>query len=265
VTTTTYVTLRGNRFAYSDEGHGTVVLNAHGLSSSRANDRRMGLTDFRPVAAAHRLISYDARGHGESQGSPESDDYTWKSLSDDMIALADHFSPGRAVSAIGSSMGTGTLLHAATSAPSRFDRLVLTAPPTAWQTRSPQGAIYRQMADFVAANGLGALADLSAQAPLPPVFADIEGFPAPPDVTAELLPTIFRGAAATDLPPLDEIALLTQPTLILAWAGDPGHPVSSAEKLADAITGSTLHVSDTSTDIRTWGDRAAEFLASVSG
>jgi 3-oxoadipate enol-lactonase len=259
---TSYVTLRGIRFAYTDQGAGPVVLDAHGLTSSRANNRRMGLADFAAVAeAGHELISYDARGHGQSEGSMNSEDYSWAALSQDMLALADHFSPDAPVSGIGSSMGTGTLLHAATSAPERFDRLVLTAPPTAWETRAQQGAVYLTMADFVETSSLEELAKLSAQAPLPPVFADVEGFPPMPDVAFELLPTVFRGAAATDLPPLDLIATLTQPTLILAWAGDPGHPVSSAEKLHEAIAGSELHVSDTSADLRSWGRRAAKFLA----
>ena len=34
-------------------------------------------------------------------------------------------------------MGTATLLHAATVAPDRFDRLVLTCPPTARCARLP--------------------------------------------------------------------------------------------------------------------------------
>jgi 3-oxoadipate enol-lactonase len=221
----------------------------------------MGLANFAPVAASgHRLISYDARGHGESEGTEDAQDYTWDELSEDMLALASMFSPDAPVSAIGSSMGTGTLLHAVTSSPDRFDRLVLTAPPTAWETRSAQGDMYRQMADFVEQNGIEALAQLSAQAPLPPVFADVEGFPPTPDVSSDLLPTVFRGAGSTDLPSLEAIAKITQPTLILAWAGDPGHPVSTSEKLAAAIRGSELHVSDTADGIRTWGSRAADFL-----
>jgi 3-oxoadipate enol-lactonase len=260
---TSYLTLRGNRFAYSSEGAGPVVVSAHGLTSSRANDRRMGLLDFAPVAShGHQLISYDARGHGQSDGTLTSADYTWAALSLDLLAFVDHFSPDAPVSAIGSSMGTGTLLHAATNAPDRFDRLVLTAPPTAWETRSQQGAVYLMMADFVETSSPEALGEMSGQAPLPPVFADLEGGLPLPDVAFALLPTIFRGAATTDFPDLQAIAGLTLPTLILAWAGDPGHPVSTAEKLAATIPGSQLHVSDTSADVRTWGDRAAAFLDS---
>ena len=258
---TRYVAVRGVRLAYTARGTGPVVLDAHGLSSSRAGARRFGL-DFSPVAdVGHTLISYDARGHGESAGTDASADYTWAALADDLLALADHFSPDAPVSAIGSSMGTGTILHAVTLAPERFDRLVLTAPPTAWETRANQGAVYRQLADLVESGGLEALARMSRQTPPAAIFADLPDFPPAPDVDAALLPTIYRGAADTDLPSLHLLAAITQPTMILAWATDPGHPLSTAQKLAGVIAGSTLQVAETSDAIRGWGREAARFLA----
>lgn len=256
-----FVELRGIRFAYTDVGSGPVVLYAHGLSSSRANDKRMGLAEFAPVSSANRLISYDARGHGESAGSTNVDDYTWASLADDLIALADHVSPGAPVTVIGSSMGTGTALHAAVKAPERFDRLVLTAPPTAWETRAGQTEMYAAIAELAETSSPEALAAMLAQAPVAPIFTDVSGFPPAPDIAHELLPTVFRGAGRSDLPPPDALAGLRQPTLVLAWATDPGHPVSTAERINDLIEASHLHISETSNDIRTWGTRAAEFLA----
>ncbi|MCU1407675.1 MAG: hypothetical protein JWQ43_3978 [Glaciihabitans sp.] len=259
---TEHVVLRGIDFAFSDQGRGPVVLSAHGLSSSRANNRLMGLSDFSEVAQARRrLISYDARGHGESSGSNAEEDYTWAALAGDMLTLADHFSPDTPVSAIGSSMGTGTLLHAATRRPERFDRLILTAPPTAWETRAGQAENYRKMADLIETSSPETLADMMGQAPVPPVFREVLNFPPAPDMRDGLMPTIFRGAALADLPSLDTLSTLTQPTLIIAWAGDPGHPVSTAEMLHGALSNSELHVSETPVDLATWGERAARFLS----
>lgn len=252
--------LRGVRFAVTDVGAGPVVLDAHGLSASRRNARAMGL-DFGEVATrGRRLVSYDARGHGRSSGTSDPDDYTWSSLASDLLALADHVSPEAAVSAIGSSMGTATILHAALRRPERFDRLVLTAPPTAWDTRAPQGDLYRRMADLVEAHGVDALAGAMAQAPLPPVFEGLEGFPAPPDIDDALLPTVFRGAAGSDLPPSASLAAITAPTLILAWTDDPGHPMVSAERLAATLPNAVLEVASTRADLLSWGHRAADFL-----
>jgi 3-oxoadipate enol-lactonase len=256
---TKYIELRGIRFAYSEIGSGPVVLRAHGLTSSRANE---AFADFSAVThAGYRLISYDARGHGESTASTDPEDYSWPSLADDMIAIADHFSPNAPVSAIGLSMGTGTLLHAAVKRPERFDRLVLSAPPTAWETRAGQVRLYSTMADMVENSSPDVLASLLSAAPLAPIFEGIEGFPQPPDVRYEVLPTVFRGAGLSDLPALEQLSELPQPTLILSWATDPGHPVSTGERLVETIPDSVLRIAKTSADIAGWGRRAAEFFA----
>lgn len=258
---TAHVELRGVDFAYSDVGSGPIVLDAHGLSSSRANNALLGLADFSPVAhSGFRLISYDARGHGESTGTSRAEDYAWDSLARDLLALAHYFSPKEPVSAIGSSMGTGSLLHAATQRPERFDRLVLTAPPTAWETRAGQAGMYRMMADLIETADPETLAAMMSQATVPAIFSNLANYPPSPDIPHKLVPTVFRGAAIADLPPIATIAMLTHPTLVLAWSGDPGHPVSTAEQLAAAIPNASLHVSDSYDDLMTWGDRAAAFL-----
>jgi 3-oxoadipate enol-lactonase len=256
------VTLRGVTFAYSDEGSGPVVLRAHGLSQSRAGEQAAPLYDFGPVATAgFRLITYDARGHGESTGTPESVDYLWSNLAEDMLALADHFSPGEPVDAIGTSMGTGTILHAVLQRPDRFRRIVLTAPPTAWDTRAGQAAMYEGLAKLVEQSAPEKIARLFAAAPIAPIFADVPGFPPAPSVAPELLPTVMRGAGMTDLPDPNYLRGITQPTLLLPWATDSGHPLSTAEKLHELIPSSELWVANTSADIATWGTRAAEFLS----
>ncbi len=258
---TRYLELRGNRFAYSDSGTGPLVLNLHGLASSRSNDRASGLAAFDDVAAAgRRLISYDARGHGASGGSTDAADYRWDRLALDLLAFADHFSPDEPVSAIGCSMGTGTILHAVTARPDRFDELVLTAPPTAWGTRRAQSDIYRQLAAMIDSEGWELVARTMATAPSPPIFEGLAEWGTAPDIRPELISTVMRGAGASDLPPLELITAIEQATLVLPWATDPGHPVSTAERLYAAIPGSVLEVATTVEQIRGWSTRAAEFL-----
>ncbi|MBO0777642.1 MAG: alpha/beta fold hydrolase [Ktedonobacteraceae bacterium] len=258
---TEFIEINGMRLAYSQTGSGPLAIYAHGLTLSRASDRRLGLLDFSPIAADHHLIAYDARGHGESGVSRNPEDYTWPSLADDLLALADRFSADQPISAIGTSMGTGTILHAVVKAPNRFGRLVLTAPPTAWEARANQAEVYERMAAILETSSSEAAAAVFSQIPAPSIFADVSGYLSEPDVQPAVLPTVLRGAGRSNLPSREQLARITQPTLILSWATDPTHPVAVAEELARMIPGARLHVSTTAADVRTWGERAAAFLA----
>jgi 3-oxoadipate enol-lactonase len=253
--------VRGVRLAYSDEGSGPIVIYAHGLTQSRAADHALGLVDWAAFAGAgFRLISYDARGHGESEGTPVAGTYRWESLAEDLLAVIDHFSPTEPVRAAGISMGTGTILNALTQAPERFATVMLGAPPTAWETRAAQRAQYEQFAQQVEQMSPGQAAAMFAQAPVPPIFEHVPGYGVPTPAH-ELLPSLFRGAGASDLPSSRLLAGVRVPALILAWTTDPTHPVSTAERLAEILPASALHVSDTAEDVRTWAARAAAFFA----
>ncbi|CAO5236298.1 alpha/beta fold hydrolase [Frankia sp. AgKG'84/4] len=259
------VHVRGARLAYSDEGSGPAVVHGHGLLQSRATERASGMFDWAPVVAAgRRLVRYDARGHGESTGTSTPSSYTWPQLADDLLALLDQVVGPEPVSGIGCSLGTATLLHAAVREPGRFDRLVLTAPPTAWASRAAQAELYRLAADLAQTHGYGALAEFAARSLAAAALADLPappGHPSAPAVGEDLLPTVLRAAAASDLPAEQDLTSLDLPVLILAWAGDPGHPVSTAERLAELIAGSRLHVAESGAQLRQWGVTTARFLA----
>ena len=75
-----------------------------------------------------------------------------------------------------------------------------------------------------------------------------------------MLPTILRGAAASDLPPAEAIAALDVPALILAWDTDAGHPVSTAERLAALLPRAELHVAREPEEVSTWPARVAAFV-----
>ena len=262
--TTGTVPVRGAELAYSRTGSGPVVIVAHGLTSSRANNAASGLLDLSPVSdAGYTLISYDARGHGESTGTGVPDDYLWPALADDLLAFADAVAPGEQVAVIGSSMGTATAIFAALKAPERIGALVLTAPPTAWQSRAAQSAVYHRMADAIEQNDLQALQELFADTGEPEIFAELGISPAEPDIKPELVPAVLRGAAATDLPSPDEIAGIRQETLLLPWATDPGHPISTAIALAEAVINSRLRIAHNAAQVRAYGAWSVAFLREV--
>lgn len=235
-------------FEISDQG-GPAVVQLHGLTSSRRRDRLLDL-DLGIGLRGTRLLRYDARGHGRSTGSPAPGDYRWEALAEDLLALLEHVFPGEPVHGVGPSMGTGTLLHAITREPERFDALTLVVPPTAWETRLPKAEEYRVAARLVETDGMEAFVLAGASAPRPP--ATVETPLTVPDVSAAVLPTLFRGAALSDLPAPEAIAGIRVPTLVLAWTEDPAHPVSTAERIAGLVPQARLVVAATPADLSTW-------------
>ena len=228
---------------------GPLVVQLHGLTSSRARDVQLGL-DLPRALRDHRVLRYDARAHGGSTGSKNPVTYTWPHLADDLLLLLDHVAPGEEVHGVGPSMGSATLLHAALLDPARFASLTLVVPPTVWDTRVAQRATYLVNADLIEREGLEAFVELGLAAPIVPALADVpRTYPAVPE---ELLPALLRGAAMSDLPPRRELATIEVPTLILAWSDDPTHPVSTATELAEILPNTRLVVARTPYGVMAW-------------
>jgi hypothetical protein len=102
---------------------------------------------------------------------------------------------------------------------------------------------------------------VAGEAPRPAIFADLPPFPFTADIPEDLLPSVLRGAAASDLPSPEDVAALAHPALVLAWAGDPGHPESTAERLAELLPAAELHVATRIREVLGWPARVAAFLA----
>jgi 3-oxoadipate enol-lactonase len=206
------------------------------------------------------LVRFDAAGHGTSAVTDRDPArYRWERLAADLLGRA----PASFVAG-GASMGCASALYAAVLAPERVDGLVLVIPPTAWETRAAQRDLYEGSAHVAEVHGLDRLREMAAQRPVPPIF---DGHPElteyDPHIAPELLPTVLRGAASSDLPPPDVLASLDQPALILAWDTDPAHPVSTAERLDEVLMSSALHVAATLDDVATWPALVGDFLASM--
>tara|TARA_Y100001947_G_scaffold140738_1_gene131851 strand:- start:513 stop:1346 length:834 start_codon:yes stop_codon:yes gene_type:complete len=236
---------------------GPLVVQLHGLMSSRSRDSHLGL-DLGRALRGHRILRIDARGHGGSTGTEDPLDYRWDNLADDLLAVLDAVAPGEAVHGVGPSMGTGTMLHAALKDPVRFASLTLMVPPTAWGTRRAQAEVYRTNAELIERHGVEAFVKLGSTTPVPPALADApESLPA---VDETLLPTVLRGAAAADLPPKEELARIDVPTLILAWTGDPTHPLRTATRLNELLPNSRLIVARTPYGVMAWPGLFAEHV-----
>ena len=260
-----FVHVRGVDLAVSRVGSGTPVVWGHGFTSSRAHEDDLGLLAPQLPADRYELIRYDARGHGDSEGSTDSVDYEYPNLGRDQLALAAALGHGDYIAG-GASMGSVTSLWAAVHAPERVRALVIAIPPTAWEARGDRGALYQAGADLIAAEGMEPIADLAAAEPPPELFAHraeewVEGrqrqYLA---LNADTMPATFRGIGSSDLPAREQVAALTMPALVLAWAGDPVHPAATAEEVAALIPTSELHVADRVDDVTGWSDLIVEFL-----
>lgn len=242
---------------------GPTAVRLHGLTSSRRRDAVLGVDVTRELGD-RRVLAYDARGHGRSTGRPVPDGYRWSALASDLADLLDDVAPGEAVVGAGVSMGSGTLMHLAVREPERFRALVLTLPPTAWATRAAKAGTYEAAARVVETHGwhrfLGAAQAAHVRAP-----AALGPDHTTPEVTERLLPSVYRGAALSDLPAPVDIAALQMPVLIQAWVDDVTHPLSTAEQVHSLIRGSELMVARTPDDTRDWPRRTALWLDDVVG
>lgn len=259
-----HIEVDGARLAVSVAGQGRPFLWGHGVTASRAQEDDIGLFpwDLSPEA---RLVRYDARGHGRSTGRPDPGDYRWEHLAGDALAVADALGLDRFVAG-GASLGAATALHVAVMAPDRVEALVLVIPPVAWERRPAQAAQYEKMASIIEAKGLARFVEIARRAAPPYPFL-AEAMPHVKDVflahmaTADeaLAPHVFRGAARSDLPAVADVEGVTCPSLVLTWAGDPGHPSENAEEVATAL-GADLHVATDPGELSSWRQRVLGFL-----
>jgi pimeloyl-ACP methyl ester carboxylesterase len=231
-----------------------------------AHEDALGLFDWSACADVARVVRYDARGHGACAPVQYDDRaYRWSALVDDMLRAV----PEGPIVAGGASMGAVTAVYAAARAPRRVQALVLATPPAAWEARAPQSEFYRSGAQLVESRGVRGLVSALRAQPQPRIFA--EELPEAQEVWLQhleqmderVLPAILRGAAGSDLPSRDELRAIVVPTLILAWEGDPAHPVSTAETLHELMVLSELHVARDLAGIRMWPYLVRDFLSGL--
>lgn len=127
---TGFVPVAGGAIHYDVTGRGPTVVLLHGGGL----DLRMWNALLPQLTPAHRVVRWDAPGHGASTAPA----HPTAETTDELLALLDHLRIGRAT-LVGFSMGAGTATGFAIRYPRRVDRLVListsgpppNAPPSA--------------------------------------------------------------------------------------------------------------------------------------
>lgn len=119
ITTRDGVVLRGE-----EAGAGIDVVLLHGLTATR---RYVVMGSKALERSGHRVVSYDARGHGRSGRAPEPRAYGYPELAADLEAVLDDRGIERAV-LVGASMGAHTAVRLALDHPERIAALGLVTP-----------------------------------------------------------------------------------------------------------------------------------------
>lgn len=136
--------INGINLHYESQGDGPPVLLIHGLGSSAA--------DWSPQVDAmkdrFRCITYDARGHGQSD-KPDEGPYFMPQHAADAVALLDHLGIAK-VAVVGLSMGGMIAFQMALDAPERMLGMVIinSGPRVKPQTFKEHLAIWQRLILF---------------------------------------------------------------------------------------------------------------------
>ena len=252
----------GLKLAVEEFGSGPPLLYGHGLTGSRIQTAHQ----LAPLAATHRVIVYDQRGHGDSTPVTDPPAYGVERMAGDVAAILDALGIERAVLG-GNSMGAGTALRFAMENPERVEALILTAPAFADRT-NPAADQLRQIGWDVARLGIeGYLARaIGEEWPAAGMSADAVAFRAGiwrSHNAASIAVACETVADWVPVPDLMELSALRFPAQVIAWDGDAVHPLEFARRIAGALPRGRLELSDVLTyynDPPAVGRLCTEFL-----
>jgi pimeloyl-ACP methyl ester carboxylesterase len=261
----------GVELAGDESGQGTPVVLLHGLTATR---RYVVMGSRALERSGHRVIAYDARGHGASSPAAVRDQYTYEDLGHDLIAVLDDRRIERAVLA-GASMGAHTLLWLALNAPERVAGLVVITPAydPAVQDDEARLARWDALADGLERGGVEG-------------FITAQGRPdVPEDWQETVLKVTRQRLSAHDHPQavadalrvvprsrpfavIDDLRAISVPTMVVASADgpDPGHPQAVGEAYAEAIPGARLVLDEPGKSPVAWqGSQLSRLIGELAG
>ena len=236
----------GAILSFEDEGSGPPLILLHGLTGTGKDWSHA--FDLARLRSTYRIIVPDARGHGRSTNPYGA--FSFRRCALDVIELMDHLRVPR-VRAVGMSLGAKTLLHVATEAPDRIERMILVSgtrrfPETTRALFRAFAATPHSSEEWTAMRAQHVHGDdqIAALWALPARFADD-----PEDMN-------FTH---------DRLAVVTTPTLVVAGDRDPLYPVELAVELYRALPHASLCVVPGGAHGPIFGDEQPRFEAAALG
>jgi pimeloyl-ACP methyl ester carboxylesterase len=260
----------GVTLAAEDAGEGQAVVLLHGLTATR---RYVVMGSSALERSGHRVIAYDARGHGQSTPARDPGAYTYDELSRDLEAVLDQLEIEQAVLA-GSSMGAHTLLSFALRAPDRVKGLVVITPAYEPDANDDPERLARWDAlahglrsggvdGFVAAYGRPRVPEAWQETVLKVIRQRLAQH-AHPEAVADALEAVPRSRPFGEL---GELGAISVPTAVVASSDevDPGHPEAVGEAYAAAIPGAWLITDEPGHSPIAWqGSQLSAVIAEVA-
>ncbi len=260
----------GVQLSADSAGEGFPVVLLHGLTATR---RYVVMGSTALQRSGHRVIAYDARGHGRSSPAPSADAYTYVELADDLEAVLDQLEVERAVLA-GASMGAHTLLSFALRAPDRVAGLVVITP--AYDGEDVEDATRLRRWDalaeglrdggvdgFLAAYGEPRVGQKWRDTVLKVVRQRLSAHEHP-EALADALQAVPRSRPFADV---GELSAIVAPTAVVASGdeADPEHPRAVGEAYAATIPGARLVTDQPGSSPVAWqGSQLSKVIAAIA-
>lgn len=253
-----------------ERGEGIPVVLLHGLTATR---RYVVMGSRSLERSGHRVIEYDARGHGGSSPAPRSGDYDYDHLVGDLEAVMDEVDGERAVLA-GASMGAHTALRFALERPERVVALAVITPahdpagaddPTAlarWDALA-DGLRGGGVEGFLEAYGEPAVDERWRETVLRVLHQRLSEHDHPAAV-ADAMQVVPRSRPFESF---EQLGAIDAPTVVVASRDepDPGHPLAVGERCAAAMPRARLVVEGEGESPLAWqGGRVSALIAEVA-
>jgi len=207
------------------------------LSNSLGTTSMMWSVQAASLASRFRVVTFDTRGHGESDSPPPP--WTIDDLGNDVVALLDELALDR-IDFAGVSLGGMLGMWLAVNAPGRVNRLTLIC--TSARISAPDA--YLQRAAVVRANGIEPIVDPVVDRWFTPAFARQH-----PHVVQEYKEMLAKSpldgyaACCEAIAHMDlrsDIGRISAPTLVISGADDLAIPPAHGAAIAAAIPGASF-------------------------
>jgi pimeloyl-ACP methyl ester carboxylesterase len=232
----------GGRAAIAGEsaGEGFPIVLCHGLTATR---RSVVHGSRRLERAGHTVVTYDARGHGESDPAPRGEGYDYSELVADLEAvIAGEVNEGPLVLG-GHSMGAHTAAAYALRHPDRTAGLVLIGPTYEGDLTKESLRYWDGLAEALERDGIDGFVSYIARAQeTDPRWRDSvlrftrERMERHRHLDA-LVQALRQVPRSRPFASIGELEGLDVPTLVVAShdAADPGHPYAVARSYAESL------------------------------